>query len=871
MKEFSSKISKILIELYNYSFFHSPSEIKRVDRRFIGRKFIINKLKGILTNTETRSGAYLITGYRGMGKSSFVSKVISELVSYKNKTNYFSRFIRILIMLFFLSFFKLNSGRFLNNIFLIVIPIVVFVLFGIYLARNDRLKNELKIFSSKSKIIKKGLSIRNRTFRTFIVDDGINPEKIFYRLIKIFYISSFIHIVGRLIPSYFIDFEKYSFRIISYLIIWTLLVCVNYIYHLIRERKISHWWNVKKLFETICKKFKNFFNYSRRMYIKMNLGYEDLKEIDILRLISRNLERRYREFIKINRKNFIYKVLKIVCIFFLVGIFFYYSPLYELNKKFKKQIGINKYFPSQDYENIQNEIYENVIYFARQTYGSINNEIIKNFRYLIDKENYTLLKLEKLDDNKKIIAKILSKKLEKKEGIIKKIFCYCDSLVFTTYYRIRLFFGLNIKVRELTGVETINEAFILLPNNIDYLFWIYFLLTYLFITYLLPYMLGIATDETILKKIKKLNEIIDYKVTSEAGTSTTVSSFTIFNLFKKRIRAQPRADIREIEKRLIEILEEFDKYSRFRVKPEIVCIFDELDKIEPHTNISLEEKEEEFKDSELPETTYFATEGIRRRQHKIFKILSNLKHFLNVAKAKFIFIAGREMYDAALADVSDRNFFIGSIFHDVINVNSFLTDGSDNRISDISSLTESYVCQFLFPPFYKPDDYTLNEYKKYLDEYFACKDYSKEEKKLCQLKINKIIFTLHNFITYLTYRSNGAPKKITTCFENYIYKPDKEREKILPLLESENSLIVGFSRDNLYLRFGYYDQYTFGLISYLINPVVLAVSRAIKDFGDKLLVSTSFLVDHLYKFHKNAFSWRNIEMTPEILDINKAP
>ena len=55
----------------------------------------------------------------------------------------------------------------------------------------------------------------------------------------------------------------------------------------------------------------------------------------------------------------------------------------------------------------------------------------------------------------------------------------------------------------------------------------------------------------------------------------------------------------------------------------------------------------------------------------IQKLLSNLKFFLTTAKAKFIFIAGREMYDAALADVSDRNFFIGSIFHDVIYVDSF--------------------------------------------------------------------------------------------------------------------------------------------------------------------------------------------------------
>ena len=63
---------------------------------------------------------------------------------------------------------------------------------------------------------------------------------------------------------------------------------------------------------------------------------------------------------------------------------------------------------------------------------------------------------------------------------------------------------------------------------------------------------------------------------------------------------------------------------------------------------------------------------------------------------KFIFIAGREMYDAYLADVSRNKNSFDSIFHNWISVDSFYNDYSDNKRSDITSFVEWYLCQFLF-------------------------------------------------------------------------------------------------------------------------------------------------------------------------------
>ena len=839
----SARIKKIFIELHGYSFFHGPSEIRNIDKRFIGRKGIINKLKAILVNNGTKSGAYLVTGYRGMGKSSFVSKVIDEIDPSNRKSIVSTRMIRINIMIAFLSLFQFNAaGGLLHWTLLVVLPFVIIVAAGVYLVHCAKERNELKI-SIPDESIKKGLSPLRRLGKTFIITNEIDPESKFRVLVQLLYLTFLMH-MGTII---FVDIShlplsigKFWQRIIFYLLFFFIISIVNIIYFLkcCMKRpgqkegvRFLPWFFLKKIYERI----RNYFNYSMRVYIKINLGYDDLKDIDILRLIARNVEKEYRNFSRAHLKTLLYGFFKFIFIFILVGVVYFYEPVYDLNQTFKEQMKIVEYFPSQ---------------------------------------------AQMSPDEKKMYEEQIDSFMDA-EDPVKSTFVFLDHFIYISYERLQ---GVLPEIRidvhkDLLGKKSKNRFKILLPE-FDYFFWFYFICIYLVTNSLVPRLLGIASRGTILKKLKELNEIIDYQKTDEKGAGAGFKFDLLFNIFRRKIKYHPKADIREIEKKLIDILDDFDRISRFSVKPEFICIFDELDKIEPKGDIIIKQKEEgETTPIEQPETTYFSTEGVRYRQHTIFKILSNLKHFLNTAKAKFIFIAGREMYDAALADVSDRNFFIGSIFHDVIYVNSFLTDDIDNRPSDLTRMTEHYVCQFLFPPFYEVTDYSLKEYKKYLDKFYNV-HYGTDGKKnigiyceneLNKKKIEKIIFTLQNFITYLTYRSNGAPKKITTYFENYIYKPDSHSGNSKNILNSDFYLCVGFSPRNLYLEFGYYEQYTFGMTSYLVNPVVFSVSKAVKDFGDKLLVSTSFLVDHLYKFHKNAFSWRNIELTPEILDFNKAP
>lgn len=59
--------------------YHQTGTESIEDKNFIGRDTIIAKLKSWLCNDLTYTGAYLITGYRGMGKSSFMGKVLYDL------------------------------------------------------------------------------------------------------------------------------------------------------------------------------------------------------------------------------------------------------------------------------------------------------------------------------------------------------------------------------------------------------------------------------------------------------------------------------------------------------------------------------------------------------------------------------------------------------------------------------------------------------------------------------------------------------------------------------------------------------------------------------------------------------------------------
>jgi len=416
-----------------------------------------------------------------------------------------------------------------------------------------------------------------------------------------------------------------------------------------------------------------------------------------------------------------------------------------------------------------------------------------------------------------------------------------------------------------TICENINTPF----QKINFLLILSFFIIYLFclLLFWLAWKLHLfVTHGTIMRRLKKLNNNITHS--TEHSSSVGVNAEKkgpIFGINTKKSREI--ADAREIEKELQDILNDMQLIPVIMCRPKVVIVFDELDKVEPSDTGS---------EKDVPQTkaALFSITATRERQTEILRILSNMKYFLSTAKAKFIFIAGREMYDIHLADVAERNNYIGSIFNVVILVPSFLTDHHTGmklipQESSIASLPEEYVCRRLIPYDFPVDSYNLKNYRKYLEEKIfrkGSKNNTQKEKSR-QEKIQKVIAVVQQFIIYLAHVSKGAPKKMIQLFESFVDIHIESGEN------KKNTLFVQrYHNSRHFLSFNYYKQYTVGIVAYLITPVFYRLAESnIKELSDKLLVSALRFVDFLFKFHKNSFSWKHLDMSPEMLAVNRAP
>ncbi|MEM6804108.1 MAG: ATP-binding protein [Bacteroidota bacterium] len=284
----------------------------------------------------------------------------------------------------------------------------------------------------------------------------------------------------------------------------------------------------------------------------------------------------------------------------------------------------------------------------------------------------------------------------------------------------------------------------------------------------------------------------------------------------------PIAGAKEVEWILINILRKIQEYREMESEiykkngPDLLFIFDELDKIEPYHRSSIAEKETE---NPLFDEQVFAggTDKVRRRRETIAQLLANLKNFLNVAPAKFLFIGGREMYDAALADIADRDSFYSSIFHDILYVDSFLKDQAGQYAKGITKMTEMYLSKILLPkyyleelkkvevtseePFEGENVLSLRSYCMFLYETYLWKEDkglngSDSHKALPKKRyiparrypdhqLKHFIFLLQNFIIYLVYRSNGTPKKLTGLCEDFMVTGNQD------ILDHPYHLVIG--------------------------------------------------------------------------------
>ncbi len=993
-----SYVKDIYIELKDYTFFHSPSQ-GGGSERFVGRRNLKERLSEILSKAETPAGAYIVTGYRGVGKSSVVNEVLDEL-SMKSLSTAWRKLFRPIIYTLLIALFLTSSmmDKFLRpyddnplawkvpytvihfsflflffvlgkllvqalasrwkvnrvKVYVFIVSLVtvlevvwkdiehttfyygsmaLYVFVWIWLAETSSNKNDLQLKHTSNL----GRFMIN-ALNAFRMDTQRFPKETHYHVFQaIFFVASPVVFYGPL----FLSKEFLANHTTGELILVLLLMLGLFFLSILLMRimlfgaVLRNW----KYFELKIKPevwLRNLMNYSRRLNIRINLAHEELSEAEVLRLIAKKIYSEYsvvRNILWGAPFNLVNITLKVILIFYILSLVVSVKAHETATEQFKKDIHFTYLFPSQDFTPVKSPVvsisaWERGYYFVTTT-----RYIDQMFRVAyerlatalsINRDNFNI-------DTTSTIGCIISKFLPREISLFPK--------GTPNYLLIIEFIILWIGVHLLFRTRPFN----------------------------------IITHSSVLKRFKDLNDRIDASLEME-GSHSVGTAWKWFTATSRRKKSFPIAGAREIEAELTSILNDINKIPRFLNRPEFVIILDDLGKLRRHDNRTIQDKE-----SEDPSTSEdVVDESARIQRESIVRLIANLKDFMSEAKAKFIFIAGREMYDASLADISDRDNFVVSIFPDNPYVKSLLTDEPGHTPTDAhsqdhrsyhTSLIEEYVCQFLIPRFWsrKHKSRSLKTYKEYLYEFHSTTEinllyeqiglpeesnrqldtrilnasamvclnrlirsiiYSKyrynpwfafnrlllmiesgllqsliadqcrwfidahQEMLLNNGKIriflgetvraekvrsenaDYILFHLRNFITYLTYRCGGAPKKLSFLLEQHVVPIDRisdtsNNRRSDEIKQNPLSVIIGHSSNNLYLHFTHHDIYTFGVMNYLTTPFMHSIGRHLNE--DKMAVSSTYLLDHLYKFHNSGFSWRNLEVTPEIVDINKAP
>lgn len=369
---------------------------------------------------------------------------------------------------------------------------------------------------------------------------------------------------------------------------------------------------------------------------------------------------------------------------------------------------------------------------------------------------------------------------------------------------------------------------------------------------------GIGLFHPIINNHKKLSYLLDRcssQLTSEESSGTGAEQFPII-LAKRRSKAYPIAGAKEISNELIHLI----KKIKFSLNIEFIFVFDELDKIDSNTMNAPHYEESELlgiKDEVVSFNDH------RKRKRLILDILSSLKYLITEAEAKFIFIAGSEMFDAALADVSDRHSAISSIFGHVINVDSLYKD-KDREQGELTSVGITHLIELFLKRVIDPDGRNKGKSLLKLDWQTSVSINSYEDRM-------KIVYSLQHFVNYLAYRSTGSPKKLIRLIEEHTTTPKEQSSNYRKNIYAKAHRKYKAGKGAIYLTLSYKDQYKIGLLNYFYRPVVLSRSRVMKHFNDSLLITAPYLMDHIHKFHSNAFSMENLELLPEVLSSSRAP
>jgi hypothetical protein len=881
-----SKTKKVLIELPQYTFYHSTSSSRARDF-FLGRKSLLARLKSLLVDTTSKTGVYLVTGNKGVGKSSLVDKVIDETSLNNFQVSVSIKYLLAILVFVLFTQYTTNHWEKVSNVFLQdhkcwikiagrIVAWVSFLMMGAYsffreIIQTCTNKKQPDFFShpldwfdvTLHKKLPKGFWFVWHLFKS-AVNELYSPSYSSVSQQKHLYIYKAVFIV---LSLYFAGLG-FNMPMLKLFVIYLVWIFSN--------------WLFLSLDDFLIKQYKKHLSYNKHLE----------RNADIYKLTRGSvggwLLPHYLFPIMCSLITFFaFYELKNPTLWMLLLVFviFYFWRIGFWIWKTSTRRSVEKIWVIIKW-TIYSSTIEQLFNFIRDYFQNCSRIFLKiNFGHddALSEKNILRLVARTLATEYKSFCKSYKHTLIWRVTallfiglftslIYNKIYIELiyKEIIMPYYWNNQPYFYSSSFIQHREWIEKLleipdliwtyiaatpeyfwNSKAIIHAKSINYIWCLIFGVTW-FLGWLLMRTGLFTTHHSVRKQIKRLNEAITWQIETTSGINMNVDPKG--GLFKMGgahsiKKSRMYADEREIEKELQDIFQRIRQIPTIMHKPEFVIVFDELDKVAPNSDTR---------------ENIMSINASRDRQNTILTILSNLKYFLTTVHAKFIFIAGREMYDMYLADFADRNNLMGSIFNEVVFVPSFLSDDSFKDHQNMTALVETYVCRYLMIEPYGVDAYNLRNYRKYLEiMIYRYTDNTKER----NMRIQKIIAILQQFIIYLAHISKGSPKKMMQIFESFIERPDKA------MVSDKERLCVRYHENsNFFLVFGYYDQFAVGLTSYLVSPVIYRFTDSnIQEHSDKLLVSSLNFIDFLMKFYNNSFSWNNIDINPEMVEINKAP
>jgi SAM-dependent methyltransferase len=309
--------------------------------------------------------------------------------------------------------------------------------------------------------------------------------------------------------------------------------------------------------------------------------------------------------------------------------------------------------------------------------------------------------------------------------------------------------------------------------------------------------------------------------------------------------------------------------------PEIVFIFDELDKISGLAPATAQPSQDEREGAVEGEPRDIE----RERGRALHRLFSDLKNILSSGRARFIFLGGRNLHDEWLADQSARRPLLTNTFDAEIHLPSLLTE----EIAGLPAGTalegvRRFIDEHLFRAaelYKRSQGRTLAPWLKLLWEdrkqvsfvQGPRSELPQRSDHLALLDEQGLPKTWSDefaaaFVDFLGYRSRGNVKKLQELLEGFI----RPVHRVI----AEPSVRARYNCEHV-LLFHDTDRFRIQLVADIYRQVEPILETRLSNRDDKLSDNVLYLSDYLLKFHRRAFTWSNLGRVDELVHIHRAP